>query len=361
MAFVERAQEFLRTGSESHADLLYDCLLDGSLDALRAVQMLYEDMYGGMTYNFTLKAPAGYCLVRWGTDGLRALVEAAIRSPRSKNISIALGTLSALAAGQRRTPSSEFAEPRLIETVERLCPNWNTMPRDARTLLNHFLINFPDEGAAILAVGHQFTTSAIEHNMDRAREVFEASAARFIALGEPTLEAFAKLIATRADDESAFQSFLTDHPQLLDPMALEVWPQPSLWGAKEPDFLIRRSDDTYVVVEIECPSKLLLTGTGQLSADSSHAVQQALDYADKLIQRQELIASTFPNFRAPDCLVINGLEEPLTPEQKRMLVLENGHRRGVRIAGFDWLITRARSIADNFVGHRVRVLSARIT
>jgi len=134
-----------------------------------------------------------------------------------------------------------------------------------------------------------------------------------------------------------------------------------LWGAKEPDFVIRRADDTYVVVEIECPAKLLVTSTGQLSAETSHAVHQVLDYADKLAQRQEISSATFPRFRAPECLVVNGLEDPLTPEQKRMLVLENSHRRGVRIAGFDWLITRARATATNFVGHRVQVSKARLS
>ncbi|MGE5785713.1 MAG: Shedu anti-phage system protein SduA domain-containing protein, partial [Myxococcales bacterium] len=191
-------------------------------------------------------------------------------------------------------------------------------------------------------------------------ELFEVYAIRLLAVGEPVLRDFESLLKSCPTEEPRFQDFLTNHPQLLDPMAVQVWPQPSLWGAREPDFVVRRSDDTYLVIEIECPSKLLLTSAGQLSADTSHAVNQVLDYADRLTQRQELIVGVFPRFRAPDCLVVNGLEGPLTPEQKRMLVLENAHRRGVRIVGFDWLVSRARAIMTGYVNHDVTVSKARL-
>src|SRR5262245_12149711 len=97
---VQRAQKFIEFNCGSETELLRDCIEEGSIDALRAVQMLYEDMYDGITFNFELKAPPAYCLLRWGTTGLEALVEAAQRSPTSKNISLTLGILAALAAEQ---------------------------------------------------------------------------------------------------------------------------------------------------------------------------------------------------------------------------------------------------------------------
>ncbi len=360
MSLVERAREFVTNGSGSQADLLHDCMGDGSVEALHAVQLLFEDMYGRITFNYELKAPAGYCLVRWGTQGLQAMVEATTRAPESKNISITLEILSSLAAGQQRPYLSRFVATRLLDDVDAHVSDWVSLGRDARLLLVRFLLELPSDEDAVAAVGHQFMRHGIVGNMVGARQLFEATAVRFIAVGEPTLQLLEHLIANNASDERSFQDFLTAHPQILDPMAVEIWPRPSLWGAKEPDFVVRRADDTYVVVEIECPAKLLLTSTGQLTAETSHAVQQVLDYADKLVQRQELISATFPRFRAPDCLVVNGLEGPLTAEQKRMLVLENAHRRGVRIVGFDWLVTRARATANNFVSHRVQVSKARL-
>lgn len=359
MNLVERARVFINTGSESQADLLHDCMVDGSLDALCAVQLLFEDMYGGATFNFTLKAQAGYCLIRWGNQGLQAMVEGARRTPSSKNTSITLETLSLLAAGQRRTSGAEFAEPRLVDDVEKLVPDWSEVTASAKALLIRVLLEFASDDEAIFAVGHQFSKHTLHR--DGARQLFEAAAVRLIAVNEATIRSFEDHLVNNSSDEPAFQEFLTQHPQMLDPMAVEIWPQPSLWGAKEPDFVIRRADDTYVVVEIECPGKLLLTSTGQLSADTSHAVHQVLDYADNLVRRHEAIAHVFDRFRAPDCLVVNGLEGPLDREQKRMLVLENAHRRGVRIVGFDWLATRARATASNFVGHHVRISTARLT
>lgn len=358
MSPIERAQQFIDSGGD-RTQLLHDCLVDGSLNALAAVQMLFEDMHGGITYNLEIKASAGFCLVRWGKAGLEALVEAARRTPESKNRSITLEILASLAGGQRRTVFAQFAGYSLIEDVEALCPEWNTLPSAARALLTEFVLELPAEDVAF-ALGHQFMAYSMVLGTAAIRELFEAFAVRLIAVGEPVLVEFERLIASKPADEREFQAFLTAHPQLLEPMAVEIWPQPSLWGAREPDFVVRRADDTYLVVEIECPSKLLLTATGQLSAESSHAVNQVLDYADRLVQRQEAIGSVFPRFRAPDCLVVNGLEAPLSAPQKRMLTLENAHRRGVRICGFDWLASRARAIMKGYVTHRVQVSRARL-
>lgn len=358
MSLLERAQQFINNGGD-RTELLHDCLADGSLSALAAVQLLFEDMYGGMTFNLEIKASAGFCLIRWGRAGLEALVEAARRTPKSKNRSIALELLASIAGGERRTVFAQFAGYPLIEEVDALCSEWSSLPDVARSLLTEFVLELPVEEVAF-ALGHQFMAYSMVLGTAAIRELFEAFAVRLIAVGEPVLVEFERLIVSSPADERAFQAFLTAHPQLLEPMAVEIWPQPSLWGAREPDFVIRRADDTYLVVEIECPSKLLVTATGQLSADSSHAVNQVLDYADRLVQRQELIASVFPRFRAPDCLVVNGLELPLSSQQTRMLTLENAHRRGVRICGFDWLASRARAIMKGYVAHRVLVSKARL-
>ena len=97
---VSRARAYLEKGKVDEGDaILRECLADGGAQALAAVQLLAEDMYGGVTYNFELKAPHAYALLRWGEQGLSALVEMATRSPTSKNVSICMSLLAAVAVG----------------------------------------------------------------------------------------------------------------------------------------------------------------------------------------------------------------------------------------------------------------------
>src|SRR6266550_6065333 len=71
MTLLERADEFVVTGHpRDQAILLTECVRAHDLDGLAAVQRLYEDMYGGMTFNFELKVPAALCLVTWVNRGL---------------------------------------------------------------------------------------------------------------------------------------------------------------------------------------------------------------------------------------------------------------------------------------------------
>jgi hypothetical protein len=80
-------------------------------------------------------------------------------------------------------------------------------------------------------------------------------------------------------------------------MAVQVWPQPNLFGFRFPDFVVRRADDSYLVVEIEKPSKALVTAGGQLSADVTHAEQQTTDYRSYLMQHFADMRLHFPAHR----------------------------------------------------------------
>jgi hypothetical protein len=63
-------------------ELLSECMDDGSVEGLACVRRLYEDMYGGITFNFELKAPPASCLLFWGEAGLQALIDGANATPR---------------------------------------------------------------------------------------------------------------------------------------------------------------------------------------------------------------------------------------------------------------------------------------
>jgi hypothetical protein len=56
VTLLDRANEFVKTGRpRDQAQLLTECIRAHDLDGLAATQRLYEDMYGGVTFNFELK------------------------------------------------------------------------------------------------------------------------------------------------------------------------------------------------------------------------------------------------------------------------------------------------------------------
>jgi hypothetical protein len=116
-----------------------------------------------------------------------------------------------------------------------------------------------------------------------------------------------------------------------------------------------------LAVEIECPSKKLVTSDGHLSADVTHAEQQVTDYRAYLLRHFAQVRHHFPNFSTPDCLVVIGLERRLDERQREVLRDANMHRHQLRIVGFDWLLERARTVASNITAHQVQITKLRIT
>lgn len=187
-----------------------------------------------------------------------------------------------------------------------------------------------------------------------AKALFTALAARWTAVSAPTLAAYDYLIGTQPGDEPAFQVFLNLHPHLIDPFAVEVWPEPDLFGFQAPDYIVRRADNTYLVVEIECPSKQLVTQAGQVGADVTHAVAQVTGYERYLMTKHADLRIAFPDWELPDLLVVCGLEGPMSPGQ-RIALRDYNRRSGVRVVGFDWLAARARAVSSSFIRGGIRL------
>jgi hypothetical protein len=246
MALIDRAIEFTESGGSrvDQGNLLAECVQALNLDGLAAVERLYEDMYGGITFNFELKVAPAICLLHWEEEGLNALVEGAKRTPTSKNISIAIQLLSSLAAGTLPIILTTFVEKRLQDGVLPLFRQSSPIGAFARQKLTEFMLSFPDDFEASAAAGHAFQQLSVL-DTTATKEVFGALASRWLAVGKPVLAELQDLITKYEDDEPRFQAFFEKVPQLLDPLAMQVWPMPDLHGAKEPDFVVKRADGTY--------------------------------------------------------------------------------------------------------------------
>lgn len=364
MTLQDRAKEFVLDGHpRDEASLLADCVRARDLDGLIATQHLFEDMYDGITYNYDMKAPAAICLICWEKNGIRALVEAARRTASFKNNLIALQLLSGFAAGSVPMFFATFLTSDLLSILKPYLESAE-LRIFARQQLTEFVLSLADDDEAATAVGSVFQQLALappNANAAAIRELFGALATRWLTVSKPTLDSYRDLIRTHPDQEPQFQAFFERVPQLLDPFALALWPRPDLHGAKEPDFVVKRADGTYLIVEIETPAKALVTTGLQITAETTHAVTQAMQYRAFLLERFQEANKYFPDFRDPDCLVVIGLEKQLSPEQQRALALENSNRKELRIVGFDWIAERSERILQNMISANIAVRPMRMT
>lgn len=355
----DRVEEFIADGAKTEGikDLLDSCVQDGSMDALICVRRLFEEMYGGMTFNLELKAPAAWALASWGAVGLDQLLEATLGNRTTKNVSLCIQVLSTIANDISGDPP--FVDASMLERLKSRSLTDPTLSGHARRRLLELVLEFDDEEELLIGISTPFSLFAFQ-NLGAARELFAALSSRWLAISKPLLDEYEQLIADHRNDESPFQDFFTDHPQLLDPMVAEVWPQPDLRGAREPDFILRRFDNTYLVVEIETPAKKLVTKRNVIAASATHAVAQVSDYR-AYIRGLSNLTEYFPGLDELVCLVVVGLEGDLSHNQRQALRNENHQRHSLRIVGFDWLAARARSVQGNLIRTGVPVRHARIT
>jgi hypothetical protein len=357
--FIQKAQEFIPAGGPAELNaLLSECVAARTPSALAAVQLLAENMYGGMTYNFLLKAPAAHALVAWGAAGLDALVEMALRTRTTKNISLVFQILAPLAAGHLPGMAGTYLQGDLLSVVQSSV-DLGKISGEAEERLNRFLLSFGDDDDAFISLGTSVTSLTMGDSA-ALKKLISAASLRWMAVGPQVLEEYESLIKHHPDDEAIFHAFFERNPLLLDPLAFRVWSKPDLHGKREPDFVIQRADNSYLVVEIETPGKQLVTREGQIHSATTQAAAQAMDYRSFLLERFPQARATFPEFSAPDALVVVGLERDLSEEQRAVLRRENEHRAHLRIMGFDALGMRASAITQNVVGRRIKVESVRL-
>lgn len=355
---------FIECGANPQAlnSLLQRCMDDGGPRALSHVSRLFEDDYGGMTYKWELKEPSGAALLYWRETGIDELARVARRSVRFANRGIAFDILSSAASGEFSMLLSGKSWLQLKQKVIDRGALTTEMQKYAQRTLVELALNIEDEDDLILALANSFQRHyANPKGGSAAKQMVQAAASRWFAIGDHTLSKYLKLIEDSPNCEPSFQAFFEANPQLLDPMAVEVWPEPNLFGSRKPDFVVKRSDGSYLVIEIECPKKMLVTKAGNLSAAASHAENQAMDYRSYMMQHISSVRETFPTFSDPDCLVIVGLESSLTDGQKSALFRHNAHRHRLDVVGFDWILDRARRISENVAEHGVIVSVTRMT
>lgn len=284
----------------------------------------------------------------WQEDGYETIKNIALNPPKVKFMVSGIKALAAAAIG-------EF-EDRFLYVFDK-------------NLQNHIRTSFLGSGVndcakshlsdlifrceideMLIPLGVVFQQLAFE-KPKLSQQILEILSIKWLGISRVEMLKYETLQKEFSSDEAKFHEFFESFPHFLDPVAVEVWSKPDLHGAYEPDFVIRRIDGSYLIVEIECPSKKIVTQRGLISAQTNHALTQVLEYKDFLCKRMGQVDSYFPGFIEPECLVVIGNQASLTDNQKSLLMRENEIRHNVRIVGFDWLQNRAEAVIANSSGH----------
>lgn len=154
-------------------------------------------------------------------------------------------------------------------------------------------------------------------------------------------------IVKSKENEEAYQTFLSKHPVFLDPLASEVFPKHRLGSDLITDFVIRRLDNKYILVEIEKPHDAVFTSGDDFSSKFTHAFGQVLDFQQWIDSHGEYARAKLPEISSPRGLVIIGSAAEFSEDQKKKLHRFNMNSSTVQVLTFDEVSLNARRLYLN--------------
>ena len=293
-----------------------------------------------------------WALTCFAEQGIDALTKIARRERTHLWIGTVVEVLGYAATEPRERPSSGSCPKPIWEMVQSSWFKKPDLAGYAREQLRELCLQESEKGAIDL-LEHGLAMEAGKSTAVR-REIIRILTTRWFTVGIATITEHERLVVEKGNDEATWQKWFTRHPQLLDPMAVEIWTTPDLHGRKKPDFIVQRFDNSYIVVEIKTPATKLVTQGNRLSAATNSAVEQVYEYGRHIREQTEL-KWKMPGIEHIACVVVAGMQSELSEEQLESLRDANMRNGNVQIVGFDWLAKRARSIQENLLLERIGV------
>jgi Domain of unknown function (DUF4263) len=144
--------------------------------------------------------------------------------------------------------------------------------------------------------------------------------------------------------EADYQAFLEENPVFLDPLAAEILNRRKLGLELITDFVIRRHDSQYVVVEIEKPQDRVFTAGNDFTAQFSHASGQVLDFQGWVAENIAYAQRPMPGIENPKGLLIMGRRRDMSREGEAKLRRWIANSKHIEVLTFDDLARRARAL-----------------
>lgn len=346
----KKVEWHINNGSlESLSEMLIELYALNNQKALALTIKLALSDFGGITYKMDYQNMAALGVLNWGTNGLIKLTETTISNGGFRalsNISSIISHISSQTLGELIFSKFKY------DSVQKLELESDKYKREIWVkTAKECLVNLAKEAEK----GEKFPIGLMQNlsfslNEKAQEHLFAALIARWFNLDKNGIDDYLSLVKESGKDEINYQNFLNINQYILEPFHSQIWSKPRFGESLVPDFLIRSMDNSYTVVEIEKPDLPILTKAGELSARTTHAKRQALDFRDWAINNNLYATQKFPAIYRPMCLVVIGREYELNEMQLHRLKQENESTQGVlRIVGFDWLYNRAKATFDNIV------------
>lgn len=201
----------------------------------------------------------------------------------------------------------------------------------------------------IAQFAHNRATYFLVEEDDRtaaAREIMNLFGEASIKLSRSVLDEFERLIESEEREEE-YQQFLAEHPVLLNPLAAEVVPKQRLGLEFATDYVVRRHDGQWLLVEIERPQDEILTQAGDFRGRFTHAFGQALDFQHWVDENVAYAQRHMPGITAPDALVVIGRRSGMSEAHQAKLRRFVDNSRRIEVITFDDLLARSQSLYEN--------------
>ncbi len=302
-----------------------------------------------------LAVPALALLPAWGLVGLEVVVDQAFHGPHRTH---ALSVLGVIAQG--RCPNSkdvhflpkdqdlsfEYAVPDELsaEALRRIRSGMLeciTDPIEKRTLLWSIasLGIFPESTEKHISWFSFYLNLLIDSHL---------------VVNHSMLQEFESLLDAYPKKEEELQRFLTNHPVLLDPFVTELRSKHQLGDDFITDYVVRRINNEYVLVEIENSTDKVFTREGQFTTSVTKALSQVRDFQAWVADNIAYAQKKLPGIRRPDGLVVIGRRKDLSEIDMKRLDEENYSRRGhTKVVTYDDLLSQARAVHQNLLNHPV--------
>jgi hypothetical protein len=297
-----------------------------------------------------ISAPAIFSLIAWQIEGLKKLFEIVLTG---FNSDIAQAIIFYIAAGQDikqlKVPcvpdgwheGCNITITKDVSSMAQVLVRRMVIDQSVDKPLRHRLLNN-------LALQDSFKT--LPGSFSMVDYFFESLIDNRISINSHLLEEFKRILDSRPTREEDLHQFLFDNPILLDPLALEIRSKHELGSEYITDFVVRRANNEYVVVEIEKSTDEIFTRKGVFHSNLTEAVSQVRDFQLWINDNIAYAQSRLPAINRPKGLLVIGRESQLTKGLRRKLDEENYSRRGhISIVTFDDLLNQAKAIYDNML------------
>lgn len=166
------------------------------------------------------------------------------------------------------------------------------------------------------------------------------------------LKTYLDLLDSDPEREEILQTFLRDHPALLCPSHIRMWPKLAL-GSRETDFVFQEATGDYLLVELERSTYRLFLNNGHPSRQLNHARGQLTDWKRYLednlstVQRELGLTEISAN---PRGLIVIGRSQSLTAGNRRKLITMENESPKLKIMTYDDVYENAKAVTENILG-----------